>query len=88
MFELKLDKSEKKQKNLKQTERQKLISGMISKSERTNFNGREDEFVFFTEQFEARVQSLKLGNVLNGDATPEDYMLTVRNGSSEKKHKL
>ena len=57
---------------------------MSSKSERITFSGREDGFVCFAEQFEARVHSLKLGRATTGDATHEKYMPTVRNGASEE----
>ena len=57
---------------------------MSSKSEGIIFSGREDDFVYFAEQFEARIHSLKLGKVLIGDATHEDYMPSVRNGASDE----
>ena len=57
---------------------------MSSKSERIIFWGREDDFVYFAEQFEARMHSLKLRKVLTGDANYEDYMPNVRNGASEE----
>ena len=58
---------------------------MSSKSEILIFSAREDNFVHFVEHFEAGLYSLKLGKMITGDATHEDYMPTVRNGASEEK---
>ena len=55
---------------------------MSSKSESKILSGREDDFFFLREQFEARIQSLKL--VLTDDDTYEDYMPNVRNSASEE----
>ena len=60
---------------------------MSSKSERLAFSGREYDFLYFAEQFEARMHSLKLGKVLTGAATYLDYMQTVRNNSSEEQRR-
>ena len=57
---------------------------MSSKSERITFSGLRDDFVYFTEQFEARMHSLKLEKVSTGDATHEDYMPSLRSGASEE----
>ena len=57
---------------------------MSSKSERMIFFGRKDDFVYFAEQFEVCMHSLKLGKVLTGDVTNEDYIPTVRNDASEQ----
>ena len=57
---------------------------MNSKSERIICSGREDDFVYFAEQFEARMHSLKLGKALTGDATHEVDMPSVRNDASEE----
>ena len=57
---------------------------MSSKSERITFSGRVDDFLYFAEQIEARIHSLKLRKLLPGDATHEDYKVTIRNGSSEE----
>ena len=57
---------------------------MSSKLERLEFSGREDDFLYFAEQFEARMHSLKLGKVLSGEATYLDYVPAVRNNSSEE----
>ena len=61
---------------------------MSSKSERLVFRGREDDFLYFAEQFEARMHFLKLGEVLSGEATYLDYMQTVRNNSLSNAGKL
>ena len=55
---------------------------MSSESESKILSGREDDFVYFAEQFEARIHSLKL--VLTDDDTYKDYMPNVRNGASEE----
>ena len=60
---------------------------MSSKSERLVFSGCEDDFLYFAEQFEARMHSFKLGKVLSGEATYLDYMQTVRNNSSEEQRR-
>ena len=57
---------------------------MSSKAEKIIFNGHEDDFVFFAEQFEALIHSIKLGKVLTGDASHKDYMPKVSNGASEE----
>ena len=60
---------------------------MSSKSERLVFSGREDDILYFAEQFEARMNSLKLGKVLSGEATYLDYKQTVRNNFSEEQRR-
>ena len=60
---------------------------MSSKLERLVFSGREDDFLYFAEQFEARMHSLKLGKVLSGEATYLDYVQAVRNNSSEEQRR-
>ena len=57
---------------------------MSSKTERLIFSGREEYFLYFAEQFEARMHSLRLGKVLSGEATHLDYVQAVRNNSSEE----
>ena len=54
---------------------------MSSKTERLVLSGREDDFLYFAEQFEARMHSLKLGKVLIGEA------IYVRNNSSEEQRR-
>ena len=56
---------------------------MSSKTERLIFSGREDDLMYFAKQFEARMQSLKVGKVLSGEATYLDYVQFVRNNSLE-----
>ena len=60
---------------------------MSSKLERLVFSGREDDFLYFAEQFEARMHSLKLGKVLSAEATYLDYVPAVRNNSSEEQRR-
>ena len=60
---------------------------MSSKLERLVFSGREDDFLYFAEQFEARMHSLKLGKVFSGEATYLDYVPGVRNNSSEEQRR-
>ena len=60
---------------------------MSSKTERLVFSGREDDFSYLAEQFEARMPSLKLGKVLRGEGTYLDYVQTVRNNSSEEQRR-
>ena len=51
---------------------------MTSKTERLVFSGREDDFLYFAEQFEDRMQSLSFGKVLSGEATYLDYVPAVK----------
>ena len=37
----------------------------MSKSERIVFSGKEEDFLYFAEQFEARIFHLKLNKVIN-----------------------
>ena len=60
---------------------------MSSKTETLVFSGREDDFSYLAEQFEARMHSLKLGKVLSGEGTCLDYVQTVRNNSSEEQRR-
>ena len=60
---------------------------MSSKSERLVFSRREDDFLYFAEQFEARIHSLKRGKNLSGEATYLDYVQIVRNSSSEEQRR-
>ena len=52
---------------------------MSSKREKWVFSGHEGDF--WSEQFEARIYSLKLGKALSGDVTYLGYMQAVRNNS-------
>ena len=45
---------------------------MSSKSERIIFSWREDDFVYFAEQFEDFTNLFKIGKVSTGDAVNED----------------
>ena len=42
---------------------------MSTKTEGLVFSGRENDFLYFAEHFDARKHSVKLGYVLNGEAT-------------------
>ena len=53
---------------------------MSSKLERLIFSGCEDDFLYFAEQFEARMHSC-------GEATYLDYVPAVRNNSSEEQRR-
>ena len=57
---------------------------MSSQSDRIFYSGRVNDLVYFEEPFEARMHSLKLGIVLTGDATHEDYMPTDKNGATKE----
>ena len=43
-----------------------------------------NDFVYFNEQFEARMHSIKLGKVLSAEVTYLDLLQAVRNSSSEE----
>ena len=60
---------------------------MSSKTNRVVFSGREDDFKYFAEQFEARMHSSKLGKVPSGEAAYLDYLQAVRNNSSEEQRR-
>ena len=60
---------------------------MSSKTERLVFSGREDDFLYFAQHFEARMHSLKNGKVLSGEAIYLNYVQTVRNNSSEEQRR-
>ena len=65
---------------------------MSSKSESIIFSGRDDDFVYFAEQFKALIHSLKFGKVLTADAKHRNYIPTVRivhqKNKEKKEHKL
>jgi len=46
---------------------------MQTRLEKLTFSGREEDFPFFAEQFEARMILLKLGDVLNGSDGEESF---------------
>ena len=59
---------------------------MSDKNKRVQFSGKEEDFLYLLEQFEARIFVLKLYKVLDGSSTFEDYVpSTVRNASRAKK---
>ena len=60
---------------------------MSSKTERLVFSGREDDFLYFAEQFEDRMQSLSFGKILSGEATYLDYVPAVKNNYSEEQRR-
>ena len=60
---------------------------MSSKTEILVFSGREDDFLYFAEQFKARTHSVKLGNFLSGEALYLIFMPAVRDNSSEEQRR-
>ena len=53
----------------------------MSKSERIVFSGEED-FLYFAEQFEARIFHLKLNKVINREVDEKDFESSVRNNAT------
>ena len=53
----------------------------MSKSERIVFSGKED-FLYFAEQFEARIFHLKLNKVINREVDEKDFAPSVRNNAT------
>ena len=55
---------------------------MSDKNERVRFSGKEEDFLYFSEQFEARIFVLKLYKVLDGSSTFEAYVPSTRPNAS------
>ena len=56
----------------------------MSKSERIVFSGKEEDFLYFAEQFEARIFHLKLNKVINREVDEKDFAPSVRNNATVK----
>ena len=50
----------------------------MSKSERIVFSGKEEDFLYFAEQFEARIFHLKLNKVINREVDEKNFAPSVR----------
>ena len=48
----------------------------------SRFSGKEDDFLFFAEQFEARIFHLKLNKVINREVDEKDFARNVRNDAT------
>ena len=58
----------------------------MSKSERIVFSGKEEDFLYFEEQFEARIFHLKLNKVINREVDEKDFAPSVRkNATAEQR---
>ena len=55
---------------------------MSDKNERIRFSGKEEDFLYFSEQFEARIFVLKLYKVLDVSSTFEDFVPSTRPNAS------
>ena len=55
---------------------------MSDKNYRVRFSGKEEDFLYFSEQFEPRIFVLKLYKVLDGSSTFEDYVPSTRPNAS------
>ena len=53
----------------------------MSKSERIVFSVDEEDFLYFAEQFEARIFHLKLNKVINREVDEKDFAPSVRNNA-------
>ena len=61
---------------------------MSDKNERIRFSGKEGDFLYFSEQFEARIFVFNLYKVLDGCSLFEDYVPSTRpNASRAEKNK-
>ena len=58
---------------------------MTDKNKRIQFSGKEADFLYFSELFEARIFVLKLYKVLDGSNTFEDYVPSTRPNASRAK---
>ena len=54
----------------------------MSKSERIVFSGKEEDFLYFAEQFEARIFHLKLNKVINREVDEKNFAPSVRNNAT------
>ena len=54
----------------------------MSKSKRIVFSGKEVDFLYFAEQFEARIFHLKLNKVINREVDEKDFAPIVRNNAT------
>ena len=55
---------------------------MSDKNQRVRFSGKEEDFLYISEQFEARIFVLKLYKVLEGSSTFEYYVPSTRPNAS------
>ena len=51
-----------------------MMASVVTKLESLKFSGKDEDFVLFSEQFEARMYLLKLRGVLLGTETEEDFL--------------
>ena len=51
------------------------------KLERIVFSGKEEDFLYFAEQFEARILHLKLNKFINREVDEKDFAPIVRNNA-------
>ena len=58
---------------------------MSDKNKRVRFSGKEADFLYFSEQFEARIFVLKLYQVHDGSGTFEDYVPSTSTNASRAK---
>ena len=58
---------------------------MSDKNKRVRFSGKEEDFLYFSEQFEAPIFVLMLHKVLDGSSTFEDYVPSTRPNASRAK---
>ena len=56
----------------------------MSKSEKIVFSGKKEDFLYFAEQFEARIFHLKLNKVINREVDEKDFAPSVRNNATEE----
>ena len=54
----------------------------MSKSERIVFSGKEEDFLYFAEQFEARIFHLKLNKVINREVDEKNFAPSVSNNAT------
>ena len=51
-----------------------MMASVVTKLESLKFSGKDEDFVLFSEQFEARMYLLKLRGLLLGTETEEDFL--------------
>ena len=54
----------------------------MSKSEKIAFRGKEEDFWYFAEQFEAKIFPLKLNKVVNREVDEKGFAPSLRNDAT------
>ena len=63
-----------------------LLNMNSKATDKVFFSGKEEDFVYFSEQFEARMYVLKLNKILDGTVGYREYIPTLRGQPSEEQN--